>query len=126
MFRIKSADHPLGLGAFRSGKYKFILNEFCSGWYTFDRDILAEDPLTDDTTVCNGHPCSTCGGGDCGEYFDYLFDLEADPREEHNLIEAYPEVGATYVCDSSRLSHHMLSVLLCMQRSWAKPAVTPV
>ena len=28
-------------------------------------------------------------------YTNWLFDLEADPREEHNLIDLYPDVSNT-------------------------------
>lgn len=91
--RIGPAEYTYAEGAFRSGKYKIILNQGCTGWYTFDSAILEEDPLTDTSTVCEGHPCSSCGGGGCGKFYDYLFDVEADPREENNLIDALPEVS---------------------------------
>ncbi|CAM9752925.1 unnamed protein product, partial [Pylaiella littoralis] len=93
IFRIQPADFPFSTGAFRSGKYKLIKNEWCTGWYTFDKRLLARDPLTDPTSICNGHPCSGCGGEACGDHFDYLFDLEIDPREENNLIKVYPEIA---------------------------------
>lgn len=119
--RIQPADYTVAMGAFRSGNYKLIVNEVCSGWYTFDSAIRAEDPLTIDANVCDGHPCSSCGGETCGRYYDYLFDLEADPREEHNLIEVHPEVSTavvslmitTYVSYHARLMYVRNSLLRC-------------
>ena len=92
--RIGNPEFNLAQGAFRSGKYKYMANAWCSGWYTFDRDIQNTDPLTDLTSQCDGNACSDCGQG-CTKkpYDDFLFDLEADPREETNLVEVYPEVS---------------------------------
>ena len=87
-------------GAFRSGKYKYVSNEYCSGWYTFSRYALAVDELTNTTMVCDGSPCSSCALLHCSSYYygDYLFDLEDDPREEKNLIEVHPEVRCCCCC----------------------------
>ncbi|CAM9251444.1 unnamed protein product [Pylaiella littoralis] len=89
----ESPKFPLAQGAFRSGNYKFISNEWCTAWYTFSDRLLAEDPLTNTTTMCDGSSCSH--GSECNSdvYHDYLFDLDADPREENNLIEVYPEIA---------------------------------
>lgn len=89
---IQPSEYPLAQGAFRSGKYKFIASESCSGWYTFSARARAEDPLTNGTLVCDSMACGTCSECKNDPYYDYLYDLEADPREEHNLIEVYPEV----------------------------------
>lgn len=71
-----------------------MLKEYCAASYTFDSAIPAEDPLADQQTVCNGNTCSHCSVIPCdGEHLDYLFDLKADPREAHNLIEVHPEVS---------------------------------
>lgn len=91
--RIGNPDFELAQGAFRSGKYKYIANEWCSGWYTFDLHAQAVDGLTNKDTVCDGSACSKCGYCTDYPYSSYLFDLEADPREENNLIDVYPEVG---------------------------------
>ncbi len=95
LIRIGAPEFRLARGALRSGKYKYLANEWCSGWYTFHLQTQAVDGLTTDSTVCDGSPCSDCsqGSGCIGlSHSDYLFDLEADPREERNLIEVYPEV----------------------------------
>ncbi|CAM9812549.1 unnamed protein product [Ectocarpus sp. 4 AP-2014] len=91
---IGDPEFNLAQGAFRSGKYKYLANEWCTGWFTFDKHILAEDPLTNLTLACDGSPCSDCGQGCTSyNYTDYLFDLEADPREENNLIYDLPDVA---------------------------------
>ncbi|CAN0073946.1 unnamed protein product [Pylaiella littoralis] len=113
----KGADNLLAKGAIRSGKYKYIMNEYCAGWYTFDKPTLEEDPLTNLETVCNGNTCSHCSGKACtGQYFDYLFDLDTDPREEHNLIEIFPEVAET-------LRNRMLEVAF---EEWTDPLLVDI
>lgn len=91
--RIGDPDFELVQGAFRSGKWKYIANEWCSGWYTFSLETEAADPLTTDDTVCDGSACATCGFCSGNSYASYLFDLEADPRELVDLIDVYPEVS---------------------------------
>ena len=82
-------------GAFRSGNYKYLAKEACSGWFTFDGHTNAEDPLTNITAQCGGLACADCGQS-CASHntSDYLFDLAADPREENNLIFEYPDVSS--------------------------------
>lgn len=48
--------------------------------------------------VCTGiEPCNTCiddcAGDPDYEYRDWLYDMDADPRESTNLIHRHPEVG---------------------------------
>lgn len=88
-------EFRIAQGAFRSGKYKYMGNVWCSGWYTYDKATQAADPLTNTSVVCDGSPCSDCGRGECddSDAADWLFDLEADPREETNLVDVYPDVS---------------------------------
>lgn len=54
-----------------------------------------QDPLTNHDLTCQDMgTCSTCGQAclSTDNYTDWLFDLEADPREEHNLIHEFPQV----------------------------------
>lgn len=44
MYRIDEPDYPLAQGAYRQGKWKLIFNEWCQGYYTFDKYTL--------TSVC--------------------------------------------------------------------------
>lgn len=56
-----------------------------------------QDPLVNHNLTCQGMgTCSSCGQSclNSVNYTDWLFDLESDPREEHNLIEDMPEVRA--------------------------------
>ncbi|CAM9166715.1 unnamed protein product, partial [Discosporangium mesarthrocarpum] len=82
-------------GAFRSGKWKFISREWCTGWYSFDNTL--EDKLLDMEACPKRGECSNCGATcvDSPEYIpaDWLFNLEEDPREQHNLIDDYPHVA---------------------------------
>lgn len=39
--RIIAPEYPLIQGAYRLGKWKFIFNEYCQGYYTFDRQVQA-------------------------------------------------------------------------------------
>lgn len=71
------------------------------------------DPLTNGTTVCNGSACWACQVCIGDVYTDYLFDVEADPREENNLIEVFPEV-CMYDMVISCIAAFFLS---CMMRS---------
>lgn len=93
--RVGDAEVNVAQGAFRQGNYKYLAKEVCSGWFTFDARTNAEDPLTNATAQCGGSACVDCGQS-CTSYntSDYLFDVVADPREEHNLIHDYPEVSS--------------------------------
>lgn len=93
--RVGNAEFNLAQGAFRSGNYKYLANEICSGWFTFDKHTNFQDPLTNVTNQCGGSACKDCGQSCTNyDYSDYLFDVVADPREETNLIEVYPEVSS--------------------------------
>lgn len=92
--RVGNPEYNLAQGAFRSGKYKYLANEVCSAWFTYDSKTLLEDPLANVSLACGGSPCSDCGQSCTSyNYTDFLFDVEADPREEHNLIAELPEVS---------------------------------
>ena len=41
--------------------------------------------------------------------FDGLFDLETDPREEHNVIGLYPEVNLTRVLCGVLIRHFVVT-----------------
>lgn len=65
---------------------------------SFDLNLSRQDdPLFDGDALCNGHKvCLDCNDF-CQEdteypFADWLFDLEADPRESNNVIHEYPEV----------------------------------
>eukprot|EP00752_Nemacystus_decipiens_P016039 g14340.t1 len=91
---IENAELNVAQGAFRQGNYKYLSKEVCSGCFTFDELTNYEDPLTNTTTQCGGSNCMNCGQS-CTSYntSDSLFDVVADPREEHNLIFAHPEIA---------------------------------
>ncbi|CAM9283394.1 unnamed protein product [Choristocarpus tenellus] len=82
-------------GAFRSGDWKMIFNEWCTGYYSFDNTITDH--------LLNGNLCSIRGEcSDCGKTCvdelekipaDYLFNLKEDPREELNVIDNFPQVA---------------------------------
>lgn len=89
-----NAEFNLAQGAFRSGNLKYLANEECSGWFTFDKHTEHADPLANVSLACDGEACSDCGQSCTSyNYSDYLFDVVADPREEHNLIYEMPEVS---------------------------------
>lgn len=52
--------------------------------------------MVDPNSTCQDMgTCSDCGQACLSKdvnYTDWLFDLDADPREEHNLVTIYPEV----------------------------------
>ena len=46
IYRIREPDFLLPQGAYRLGKWKFIFNEFCQGYYTFDPEVQAAVSLS--------------------------------------------------------------------------------
>ncbi len=67
------------------------------------------DDLTNIQSVCDGMACSKCTGCLSEEgytYDEYLFDVEADPRETKNLIDAHPEVRGAVLYGPQGWDHH--------------------
>lgn len=95
---------------------------------------MQQDYLASENNTCLGvESCTYCGRA-CSEnssYADGLFDLETDPREEHNVVDLYPEViffcgfrgpptrnvTAVYFCVSDNVS--------CHQKMSRRPHVHP-
>ncbi|CAM9401472.1 unnamed protein product [Ascophyllum nodosum] len=115
-------DYPLAQGAFRQGKWKFTFNEWCSGWYTFDSNIEQQDPLTNSSNTCTElGECSDCGKSCLGyaNTTNWLFDLEMDPREEHNVVDLFPDVA-----DSMRRRVHEIVFKEYMNSSYSDVSKT--
>ncbi|CAM9238444.1 unnamed protein product [Choristocarpus tenellus] len=86
-------------GAFISGDWKVIVNEWCAGWSPDTTNVAATDA---GVCVDNGE-CSSCTG-DCSSSQngglvprDYLFNLKEDPEERVNLIGTYPDIASTMI-----------------------------
>ncbi|CAM9815485.1 unnamed protein product [Pylaiella littoralis] len=96
---IGEADYTNAQGAFRQGKWKIMFNAWCSGYYAFGDAISVADKLiVEDKTCQTLGACAECGVSCLNlgvNYTDWLFDMEGDPREEHNLAHLYPEMMGT-------------------------------
>ncbi|CAB1098994.1 unnamed protein product [Ectocarpus sp. CCAP 1310/34] len=100
-------------GAFRQGQWKLLFKVCCLGHYALETDTSFANKMVSKSGTCRHHahdnqqsadPSMPRDAPDCYEYGcvdicvdvadckDWLFDLENDPTEEHDLADTYPEV----------------------------------
>eukprot|EP00904_Undaria_pinnatifida_P009087 jgi/Undpi1/5308/HiC_scaffold_2.g00589.m1 len=85
-------------GGFRQGSWKLMVNVWCAGYYSFDRNIVDSDGSLDSAAACgSSRQCEECTdfcqGDSSYEYGDFLVNLDDDPTEAHNLLHEFPEIA---------------------------------
>eukprot|EP00903_Cladosiphon_okamuranus_P015002 g13881.t2 len=120
---ISDPDFAHPVGGFRHGKWKFMFNICCLGYYdpnsypsspktksAREGEVCPEEVYTafnkTKTSAPGENPTPNSASSRCYKYgcaeacvyrgacTDWLFDIEQDPLEEHNLVSIHPEVRA--------------------------------
>ncbi|CAN0131383.1 unnamed protein product [Scytosiphon promiscuus] len=125
-------DYAQAQGAFRQGKWKFLFKECCLGYddsHSNDsvverngprmhQDCQSQENASGEETPEGGQYCYGCTGTcvDEADCKDWLFDLEEDPTEEHNLASVYPEasaIGCTRIIQCFTIKHCLRLQAFC-------------